>query len=263
MRETFVIGDIHGQFDKLIVLLREAGLVDANQDWNARDVNLVLLGDYCDRGPRGADVIQFLMRWQRQAQQSAGKIHALLGNHETLLLGAYFLGDAPTSGRGGTFRADWQKDGGQEKDLAQLSPAQIAWLQALPAMLLLEQRLFIHSDALFYLEYGETITEVNGAIQGILESHAPEAHERLLDHFYERFAFLGPDQSGIERAKKLFQRFGGRQIIHGHTPIGRITGASPPEINQAMIYADGLCINVDGGMYQGSGGFLYKPPALP
>lgn len=69
---TFAIGDIHGdlaQLDRLLELLPEL---------NAQDT-LVFLGDYLDRGPNAAGVIQRVMTLQRE---STAKVICLRGNHE-------------------------------------------------------------------------------------------------------------------------------------------------------------------------------------
>jgi hypothetical protein len=39
-----------------------------------------------------------------------------------------------------------------------------------------------------------------------------------------------------------------------------MTGEPPELIRAPLIYADGLCINVDGGIYRGGMGFIYKLP---
>jgi hypothetical protein len=44
-------------------------------------------------------------------------------------------------------------------------------------------------------------------------------------------------------------------LIHGHTPINKITGEPATE---ALVYAGGLCVNVDGGLYRGGEGFVYQ-----
>ncbi|HLG77115.1 MAG TPA: hypothetical protein VKX46_11925, partial [Ktedonobacteraceae bacterium] len=54
--------------------------------------------------------------------------------------------------------------------------------------------------------------------------------------------------------------FGGEQIIHGHTPISLMVNSKPQKVTAPWIYANGRCVNVDGGIYMGGPGFLYQIP---
>ena len=47
-------------------------------------------------------------------------------------------------------------------------------------------------------------------------------------------------------------------MIHGHTPIPYATDSSPEEVTSPWVYANEMCINVDGGIYLGSPGFIYE-----
>ena len=84
----YAIGDIHGELEKLDELLESLPL--------RADDRLVFLGDYVDRGPDSAGVVQRLIELRdRQA------CVFLLGNHESMFLDflgwtdeAYFGGDA-------------------------------------------------------------------------------------------------------------------------------------------------------------------------
>ncbi len=59
-------------------------------------------------------------------------------------------------------------------------------------------------------------------------------------------------------AADYLRTFGARRLVHGHTPIGYVGRDLPARITQPWIYADGLCVNVDGGMFLGEPGFLYE-----
>jgi serine/threonine protein phosphatase 1 len=72
---VLTIGDIHGTLDKLQMMM-------AVINWDPADDTLVFIGDYVDRGPDSAGVIDHilgLMQWSE-------KIVCLRGNHEQLLL---------------------------------------------------------------------------------------------------------------------------------------------------------------------------------
>jgi len=79
-----VLGDIHGDFDRLTSMLRKTGLIDGSQRWIGQDAVLIQVGDFTDRGPRVRDVMDLLMRLQSGASDAGGEVVVLLGNHEMM-----------------------------------------------------------------------------------------------------------------------------------------------------------------------------------
>lgn len=69
---TFAIGDIHGEADQLAAVLGKLPSLTA-------DDTLVFLGDYVDRGPRSAEVVQ---RLRDMPHEVPAKVVCLRGNHE-------------------------------------------------------------------------------------------------------------------------------------------------------------------------------------
>ncbi|HYF78955.1 MAG TPA: metallophosphoesterase [Symbiobacteriaceae bacterium] len=249
----YVMGDVHGQYAKVVTVLQGAGLIDQRLAWNGGTNHLWFLGDFVDRGPDGLGVIDLVMRLQGEAAQDGGVVGALLGNHEPLLLAARLFADHPAGGPGGTFLRDWELNGGIAGDLAGLTDRHIEWLVGLRHMVHLDGRLFVHADALFYCRYGQTADEVNAAMGRVLQSDDPAVWDQLLGDFSERNAFL---DGGADAARKFLATYGGRQIVHGHTPIHRMAGQRADEVRAPYVYADGLCINFDGGMNSGGPGFV-------
>jgi len=80
------VGDIHGDFDALVEVLQETGLIDAEQRWIGGDVILVQTGDFLDRGSKVREVMNLLMALEKQAVRESGRIIVLLGNHEMMNL---------------------------------------------------------------------------------------------------------------------------------------------------------------------------------
>jgi hypothetical protein len=224
--------------------------------WNAGQSHLWFIGDFFDRGPGGLEMVDLVMHLQSQAEDAGGRVGALIGNHEILLLAANRFGERSTRA-GGTFKADWLANGGVVTDLSNLLPEHIRWLSNLPAMAMVKHRLLIHADALFYTRYGHSIEEVNGSIRALLHSNDAREWERLLDHFSDRGAFV----TDPKQAARMLEMYGGRQIIHGHTPISLVTGEPPDKVTRPVTYAGGMCMNIDGGMYGGGRGFIYRLPA--
>ena len=80
------IGDVHGSYDKLVSLLQGTGLVDAGLKWTGGANHLVLVGDLVDRGQDDRKVIELVMRLEGEAPAAGGQVHALLGNHDIMVL---------------------------------------------------------------------------------------------------------------------------------------------------------------------------------
>lgn len=257
MLPLYLIGDIHGHRLKLIHLLRNANLMNDRLQWSGGTATLCVLGDFTDRGPDGIGVIDLIMRLQYEAAGEGGRVLAILGNHDLLLLSARWFAERlhPT---GRTCKGFWLLNGGKESDLERLTEQHIAWLQQLPAMLVLQHKLIAHADALFYYEYGKHSVDVNRTITTLLQTQNFADLMLLLERFVQRLAFVDARLDGIERAQQFLATYGGNQLIHGHTPITKITGKPAALITQPLIYADGLCVNLDAGIYMGSEGFVYE-----
>ena len=73
-KRILAIGDIHGEYDKLLSLYRKI-------DFSPPDDLLVFLGDYVDRGPQPLKVLDWLMERAKDPH-----IVMLRGNHEQMML---------------------------------------------------------------------------------------------------------------------------------------------------------------------------------
>ncbi|GAB4513208.1 MAG: metallophosphoesterase [Anaerolineae bacterium] len=270
MSPIFVMGDIHGHYDRMIEVLRDdAQLIRRDLTWIGGEATVCFLGDYFDRGPDGIRVVDFLISLEIQAEMNGGKVISLLGNHDVFIMAAQRFGTRQgTSGGRGNFYEDWRHMGGVMRDLESLTPEHIAWLTNLPALALLEDRVMAHADSLFYMRYGSTLEEINAHFVALLRGYDFRAWDRLLNDFSDRYAFMDkdgygdPTTDGVTNAERFMEAFGGRQILHGHTPIFRVTGQAPERVTEPYLYAEGLCMNFDPGMYAGGPGFIYELPSL-
>ncbi len=207
---VYAIGDIHGRADLLRDLLLK--VVTDLHEAPIRFPIVVFLGDYIDRGPHSADVLDLILAAQRQMVTVC-----LAGNHELYAL--RFLRD-PTSG------PSWFELGGREtlasygiaapwrptmQDCAELSAS---FGKALP----FEHYRFLSTLGLT-ASFGEYLF-VHAGIQPAIA--IAEQGNATLTMIREPF---------LEHAHDF-----GRIVVHGHTPV------AAPDIRANRI-------NIDTGAY--------------
>jgi hypothetical protein len=78
------VGDLHGDFAAWRAIAQAAGLTDSRGRWTGGKTVLVQAGDMVDRGPDGLKIIEDLMRLQREAGRTHGRVVVLVGNHEAM-----------------------------------------------------------------------------------------------------------------------------------------------------------------------------------
>lgn len=194
----YAIGDVHGCYDLMKDLLAAIAADSAGRARGRRPI-LIFLGDYVDRGPQSAKVMDALV-WLRRRTDL--EIHFLKGNHEQALLA--FL-DEPE--RGGP----WLGFGGAETLLsygvlppgAEQGPD--AYVRARDE--LLERMPAAHLRILQQLELIVTVGDYAFVHAGVRPGQALEAQEEN-DLLWIRRGFV--DQPGPF----------GKVIVHGHTWLG-------------------------------------------
>ena len=123
-----VIGDVHGHYDGLMLLLE--ALAPSLKD------RVYLLGDLIDRGPKSAQVLDFVQHSPYQT---------LLGNHEQLMLEA--LSGPSVDLRAWQF---WLYSGGEAtvasyRDTGMMPYKHLEWLRSLPTYLDLGDIWLVHA----------------------------------------------------------------------------------------------------------------------
>ena len=83
------VGDVHGDYGQFIKVLKAADLIDEDNQWIGGKTHLVQVGDVLDRGRESRKVLDLLMSLEKQAEEAMGHVHALIGNHEAMVM----LGD--------------------------------------------------------------------------------------------------------------------------------------------------------------------------
>ena len=78
------IGDLHGSYEKALELFQGAGLIDADHKWIGGEQHLVTAGDLLDRGTGDRQLMDLMMRLQKESEAAGGRVHVVLGNHESM-----------------------------------------------------------------------------------------------------------------------------------------------------------------------------------
>ena len=91
-QEVFVVGDPHGDYERLTTLLTGAKIVRGSASpagevsWNSGKSVVVFTGDYIDKWQQSMRVITLLRSLDAAASKAGGKIIILTGNHEAEFL---------------------------------------------------------------------------------------------------------------------------------------------------------------------------------
>jgi hypothetical protein len=250
MTAVYAVSDIHGHPEKLTASLRETGLVDAEGNWSEKDARLWFLGDFFDRGPDGIGVLRLVRALIGQAPD--GAIRVLLGNHEILALGMRKFGGTFVPHEGITLRSferSWVLNGGRDRDQELLTDDDAAWLIDQPLLAVDAGHLLMHSDTTDYVEWGDTIDEINASARVDLHSDDIVVWWETWRRMTSRYAFRGA--VGAQVAAVLLRELGGRRIVHGHSIVADQLGIDPAYLTGPLLYADDLVLGIDGGTFDG------------
>ena len=231
---TFAIGDIHGDLEGLErVFSRMPPLTGGD--------TVVFVGDYVDRGPKSAQVIEFVRRLERKGP---AKVVALRGNHEDAWLRVIDIGwpefilpppngclAAMRSFTGGQMPDQDEEPLAAERDTlmkgAFFPREVVAWMRKL--------RFWYEDDHAIYVHAG-----LPRGKDGFLHPSRVEAQAVLL--------WL--------RDEDFFRNYRGKLVVFGHTA----TAYLPPELSSYTpedpldVWAGPCCVGLDTGA--GKGGFL-------
>lgn len=214
-RVGYAVGDIHGRLDLLVELLTVLEVQAANEIRDGVQPVVVFLGDYVDRGPNSAGVIDLLLKGAPLGYER----RFLKGNHEESMLA--FL-EAPLENRAWVLQGGAETlrsygvtppspVGARDEDWvrvslelnAKLPPAHIEFLNSLERYLVMGDYAFVHAG----VDHSRTLEQQTDA-----------------DLYWSRQRFLA--------SKKRFSHV----VVHGHTPADR-------------PYIDDRRIGVDTGAY--------------
>lgn len=205
MKRILAISDIHGELELFNELLEKVKY-DAGED------QLVLLGDYVDRGPDSKGVLERVVELKRQ-----GAI-VLRGNHDQMMLEA---------AKGETGAAvNWLRNGALST--LQSYDASIKGME-LPEMELFWEHVEFLKETAFYYETDGYIFVHAGVQPGVpLQETDPYLLMWIRDEFHRGYS-------------------GEKKVVFGHTPTFKLR-----ETDDCSVYfGDNRIIGIDGGAFYG------------
>ncbi|WNO59814.1 metallophosphoesterase [Rheinheimera sp. MMS21-TC3] len=217
-----VLSDIHGQYGIFKALLQANGIIDQQLDWQFADGHLVIAGDVLDRGDGVTESLWLLYQLSHQAELAGGKVHLLLGNHETMVMyddlryvNKHYLEAAEAL----------------DTTYPQLFSEQTVlgrWLRSLPVITQINDMVFLHGGLhLDFLSLNLSITEVNQQYSQSLGLSKQQLRQvPVLDFLYGslgplwyRGYFRDKDATTAADLKLLLTNLKINTIVVGHTSM--------------------------------------------
>ncbi len=268
IERVVAFADVHGAYTELLTLLRETGILDAQDRWAAGHTHIVSLGDLLDRGADSRKVMDLLMRLQDEAQAAGGQLHVLLGNHEAMNLlgdlryvdaGEYAAyGDMEPAAERAQMRQRWEAAQGAGSGTAfdqkfppgyfghraALSPngKYGQWLLTLPVAIVLNDSLFMHAGPSNILR-GMKLQELNLRYRTALTDYLGLA-TRL-----EQAKLLQAGDAFDTQPQLAMERLAAAAAANGDTPDAALTEAT----QRFEVAATNALLSVDGpNWYRGA-----------
>ncbi|HML01848.1 MAG TPA: metallophosphoesterase family protein, partial [Candidatus Bathyarchaeia archaeon] len=202
--EAVIIGDVHGDLESLMQILDDSNFIEQVQE--PKDIFLIFLGDYGDRGPHSAEVYYVVLKLKSQFPRN---VILMRGNHE---------GPEDLLAQPHDLPSQFQQRFGSEGEAA-YSTIRRLFNQLSTAVLVKDRYILIH---------GGFPTEA-GSLNDLAYAH--EKHPK--EAFLEEMLWNDPEEntmgaiSSPRGAGKLFgkdvteaflRRFGVNALIRGHEP---------------------------------------------
>lgn len=242
------IGDVHGDHERFVALLKLCRITDDKQNWIAGKAHVVQTGDVLDRGPDSKKVLDLLMQLEEQAAKVGGKVHALIGNHEYMTIAGdlRYVSDGELAAFGDGPRIT---PVGREpacsvaKYRAAFSPQSKygRWILSHNAIVKVNDTLFMHGG-LSPRYVHRKISDLNRAVRSELQNPSPQSFGVGSDPegplWFRGLAESIQEQVLAAYLKELSTGQGAQRIVMGHTIQDK--GIS--------LRADGKVVLIDVGM---------------
>jgi hypothetical protein len=233
------VGDVHGDHEQFVKVLRAAKVIDAKHNWIAGKTHLVQTGDVLDRAPDSRKAIDLIMKLQKQASKAGGAVHPLIGNHEAMVLVGDWRYVHPGEVKAfGSERAYREAMGAKGK--------YGRWIRSNNTAVMINGLLFVHAG-LTSRYASVSLAEINGRIRAELE----KANRRGIagdprGPLWDRSLAFGRESAVARELDTVLKAFGARGMVIAHTV----------QTDGVVTRAGGRLIRIDVGMSR-----YYRGPA--
>jgi len=259
--DIFAIGDVHGDYDRLVKLLATAKIIEGPASpeavkWIAGKSVLVFTGDLIDKGPHSMQVVRLAASLCRAAADSGGQVITLMGNHE-----AEFLAD-PTEKKVKDFAQDIRGAGLKPADVAACREDVGQFLCSLPFGARVDDWFFSHGGN----TGGRTISHLAADLQngvskdGFGSSQLVDANSMLEARIGEEgpagkswFEVESPQQNAEHLLSSYVAALGVDHLVQGHQHQKTVFEDGQRRRAGQMFQWHGLLFLIDVGMSQGVG----------
>ncbi len=226
VKKLAIVSDIHGQYDVIFKLLRSHDVIDEAGHWSFGEGHFVVVGDIFDRGDQVSEVLWLIYNLQLEAAAAGGRVHFLLGNHETMIM----EGDIRYIHKrylitGALLQVPYQKLYGPDSYLGR-------WLRSLPLTVKINDMVFVHGGLSKEL-VGKirTLEEMNKLYHKFLLGKNAEVASYSTDHLellygeggplWYRGYFLEKDFSEKD-IDRILKKVKATKMVVGHTSFNAI-----------------------------------------
>lgn len=244
-KKIAALSDIHGQYGSLKTLLQAHGVIGQDLNWTFGDGHLVVAGDILDRGTQVTEALWLLYRLEAQALAAGGRLHVLLGNHETMVM----ANDLRYVNQ--KYVKVAREFGVSYPDLFGADTVLGRWLRNKPVIVQINDSLFMHAGLHpDYLKLKLSIPEVNQQFASSLGLAKSEIKKQdtlnflygSLGPIWYRGYFKAPQLPALE-LEQLLQTLKVKRLVVGHTTMSGI-----------LSHYQGKIISIDSDIKSGKSG---------
>ena len=264
--KILAVSDIHGEYDHLVDILTNGGVINRERRWSWGDGHLVILGYVFDRGSKVTECLWLIYRLESEARENGGAVHFILGNHELIALRGdkRYVNDKYLKGIVKKTRIKYEDLYGSDTELGR-------WLRSKHTVIKINDVVFVHGGlSPFVIDRNLGMAQINETVRSSIDLRS----SRLAFDQLSRFLFgnKGPfwyrgyhyEMKGdyplvvSEDIDSILSFYGAGTIVVGHSEIDsvtslwnkRIIGIDVPvdELGslEALLWDDGRFFRVTG-----------------
>jgi Calcineurin-like phosphoesterase. len=227
VKKILVVGDVHGEYDILIRLLKGAKVIDEELNWIWGDGHVVFIGDIFDRGDKVTESLYLIKKLQRQAKANKGRLHFLLGNHEIMVLMDDARYIAPKYKKmSKRLMINYPRFFKEDTELGK-------WLRSLNSTVKINDLLFVHGGiSPEMIEKDMSLTQINEEIRMSLKPDHGKTQAELMKEvyfpgnplWYRGYLIKTRNYSIItdEELDRVLNYYSVKKIFFGHTEVETI-----------------------------------------